>query len=124
MPLQIDTLAPELSDAEGALVRRAFEGWDAPDAFSDADVGEVKTLFARLFGLDEADVALVGRTIADALLLNETDRCDAYYAAVRLGTEWTWKRVVILPEEGDRRRLRTEILDPSITFVVLLLMLA
>jgi hypothetical protein len=133
--MRIETFTPTLSDAELALVCSAFEGWDSPDAFSDANVDEVKALFVRVFGLDAA-VRLAGHTINDALLLRERDQQQTYYAAVRVVSSstsdkkktedddetWTWKRVEALPD-GDRVMVRSEILDQSIPFEVLLLMM-
>ena len=112
MPSRIETLAPALSDAEEALLRRAFEGWEDDDRVSDAEVAQVKALFARVFGVTSR---LAGHAIADALLLWERDRCGTYYAAVRADAAWAWKRVDVVPEEG-RVMVRTEILDPSIEF--------
>jgi hypothetical protein len=124
MPLRVETImpSPALSDAEAALLRRAFEGWDSVDAFSDAEVAEVKALFARVFGVEDA-ARLAGHTIADALLLRERDGCVPYYAAVCSdNAAWTWQRVDVLPD-GDRVLMRSEILDPSLPFATMLILL-
>ena len=117
MPLQLKTFTPALSEAETTLLCRAFAEWNLPDdAFSDAEVAEVKALFARVFGTADA-ARLEGHPIADALLLYE--RCDRYYAAVQEDQAWVWKRVDVACDPTGER-----VLDQSITFDQLLLFLA
>jgi hypothetical protein len=124
MPLQLEEFTPALADAETALLGRAFAEWNLPDAqFSDAEVARVKALFARVFGVADA-ARLVGHPIADALLLYERGGCGAYYAAVRVGASWVWKRLAVVSSDDDRVLVRSEILDPSIPFDMLVAFLS
>ena len=76
---KIDSPAAQLLAAEHrALISLAIAEWDNEDAFSDAQVAQVKAVFAAVF---EHDRPLRGWTIADALMFYEEEQDGLFYVA-------------------------------------------
>ena len=100
----------------------------APPAAVAAAAAAMRALLERsegaLFsGSSPAACGLLEALLGAAPLLRERDGCVPYYAAVCSdNAAWTWQRVDVLPD-GDRVLMRSEILDPSLPFATMLILL-